>query len=423
MSVAFTPGSNGGSAILFYTATCTGGGTSGFATGPQSPIVVTGLTDSKVYTCRVTATNALGTSLPSAPSTPSVVGGAPGAPTIVEVRPLATFSATGALAVFFTVGPNNGTAITSFHASCTSTTGGVGGSSDGAHGPIVVSGLTTGARYLCTTTATNAKGTSPDSLAVKGVVGAPVKPAILRVLSMPNGLAVAIAPGPNNGSAIISYRARCTSTNGGLPSSPLQVVSPIIVSSLTPGATYTCRVTANNLRGEGPPSVSAAAVVGTPFTKVTCTGSAGTMNADHGLYLSRTEPQTFALDATASNCNGSYVTAGRIRASFRTATPTTCPNLTTVTSGGSGTLTWTAPTGLGTAGATLQLVFVSTAGHVTQAHFSGTVTSKGNLFTQRHVSGNITLNRGLKPVASGGDCTALIPLTTFAVTAISFSIT
>ena len=57
------PGSNGGSAITGYTATCNVGGITG--TGTMSPIVVNGLTNGVNYSCSVTATNAIGTSVPS----------------------------------------------------------------------------------------------------------------------------------------------------------------------------------------------------------------------------------------------------------------------------------------------------------------------------------------------------------------------
>jgi hypothetical protein len=66
-SVAFTaPASNGGSPITSYTVTSNPGGIT--ATGPASPISVTGLTNGTAYTFTVTATNAVGTGAASAPS-------------------------------------------------------------------------------------------------------------------------------------------------------------------------------------------------------------------------------------------------------------------------------------------------------------------------------------------------------------------
>jgi hypothetical protein len=56
-----TPASNGGAPISSYTATCTASGQpSGTATGPASPLRVSGLTGGVAYNCSVTATNSGG---------------------------------------------------------------------------------------------------------------------------------------------------------------------------------------------------------------------------------------------------------------------------------------------------------------------------------------------------------------------------
>ena len=67
MSVSFSaPANNGGSAITGFTVTSSPGGLT--ATGASSPLTVTGLTQSTSYTFTVTATNAIGTSPASSPS-------------------------------------------------------------------------------------------------------------------------------------------------------------------------------------------------------------------------------------------------------------------------------------------------------------------------------------------------------------------
>jgi hypothetical protein len=75
-TVSFTaPASNGGSPITSYTVTASPGGAT--ATGSASPITVPNLTNGTAYTFTVTATNAIGTGPPSAPSnsvTPAAVG-------------------------------------------------------------------------------------------------------------------------------------------------------------------------------------------------------------------------------------------------------------------------------------------------------------------------------------------------------------
>ena len=64
VSVAFTPGADGGSPVTSYLARCesTDSGTTKSATGTTSPITVTGLSRGMSYHCRARATNAVGSS-------------------------------------------------------------------------------------------------------------------------------------------------------------------------------------------------------------------------------------------------------------------------------------------------------------------------------------------------------------------------
>ncbi|MBL8515078.1 MAG: fibronectin type III domain-containing protein, partial [Betaproteobacteria bacterium] len=152
IAVAFTaPSGNGGSTITGYTATC-GAFT---ASGSNSPLVVTGLTNGTAYTCSVAATNAIGTSTASttASATPRTV---PDAPTAV----VATAVAGGSVSVAFTApASNGGAAITSYTATCGTQSG------SGAASPVTVTGLTVGVSVSCTVTATNAAGSSAASAA------------------------------------------------------------------------------------------------------------------------------------------------------------------------------------------------------------------------------------------------------------------
>ena len=66
------PGSSGSSAIIDYTASCTGGSATRTATGTSSPITVTGLANGTTYNCTVTARNGVGSSPAS-----NAVSGAP----------------------------------------------------------------------------------------------------------------------------------------------------------------------------------------------------------------------------------------------------------------------------------------------------------------------------------------------------------
>ena len=65
---------------------------------------------------------------------------------------------------------------------------------------------------------------------------------------------LSVSPPPDGGSPITGYTANCTSSDGGAPGSNTGADSPITVTNLTNGSTYTCTVTATNADGEGLPS-------------------------------------------------------------------------------------------------------------------------------------------------------------------------
>ncbi|MDB9888432.1 fibronectin type III domain-containing protein [Polaribacter sp.] len=164
-TVSFTaPSNNGGSVITSYTATSSPGNITGTLTQSGSgTIIVTGLTNGTIYTFTVTATNAIGASLPSAASN-SVVTTVPDAPTVGT----ASAGITVAIVPFTAPSSDGGSAITSYTA--TSSPGDFTGTiSQSGSGSIIVSGLTTGTAYTFTVTATNAIGTSAASDASNSV--------------------------------------------------------------------------------------------------------------------------------------------------------------------------------------------------------------------------------------------------------------
>ncbi|UKA60097.1 fibronectin type III domain-containing protein [Arthrobacter sp. FW306-2-2C-D06B] len=174
--VSWTAPANGGSPITSYTVTPSSGGTAlapvtVSGNPPSTTATVTGLSNGTAYTFTVTATNAVGTSAPSAASAPVT----PTAPTAPAAPTGVTATAGNASAVVSWTAPaNGGSPITSY--TVTPSTGGT------ALAPVTVSGnppsttatvtgLTNGTAYTFTVTATNAVGTSPASAA-----SAPVTP-------------------------------------------------------------------------------------------------------------------------------------------------------------------------------------------------------------------------------------------------------
>jgi hypothetical protein len=349
---------------------------------------------------------------------------APDAPTAVTASPGLANATDGVLWVSFVAGADNGSPITSYSVVCTSANGGVTGGATGTTSPIAITHASTALTYVCTVSATNGDGTSSATPSGTVIVGSPAPPHILRLLPFDRGLAMPFTAGANNGSAILNYRARCTSLDGGVPASPLQIVSPLVAPALTNGATYTCLVNANNARGAGPTETVGPVEVNPPGTPTwaSCRGTTGVVTITPGIVLSTPKTRTITLNSRLATCTGPYVANGNISFSMHSALPVTCQTPAHLTVNGAGTITWTAPAGMGTANAEMHFVVTSTSGHVTHVHITGVVKSKSNLFTERTFAGDITLNRGLHATASGGDCTVTIGLHTMSVTAITFAI-
>jgi hypothetical protein len=110
LSVAFTAGANGGSAITNYSYSTDGGSnfTACSPTQTTSPIVITGLTNGTSYNVQIRAINAIGngTATSNTAATPATI---PSAPTINSIT-----SSNAQLSVAFTAGANGGSAITNY---------------------------------------------------------------------------------------------------------------------------------------------------------------------------------------------------------------------------------------------------------------------------------------------------------------------
>jgi titin len=222
---------------------------------PATTQTITGLTNGTSYTFKVAGTNQIGTGRQSLPSL-GVIVGSPAAPTAVKAVSGSTTVATGSLTVTFTIGASNGSAITSQSATCASNNGGAtktGVHTGAAAAPITVAAVTTGKTYTCTVIATNARGASLASApSLPVIVGSPAAPTAVTATQFAVGqIKVTFTPGANNGSATTSYTATCTSSNGGVAGSKTGPASPLTVTGLTAGKSYTCRVKGTNARGGG----------------------------------------------------------------------------------------------------------------------------------------------------------------------------
>jgi hypothetical protein len=119
----------------------------------------------------------------------------------------------------------------------------------------VITGLTNGGLYSFTIASENGTVTGPASTATSPItVGAPSQAAVVRVVRVANGaLKVVFRQARRNGAPITGYTATCRVTNSRLKRSKTAKAGPITITGLARGKTYTCRVTATNRRGTGPP--------------------------------------------------------------------------------------------------------------------------------------------------------------------------
>ncbi|MCE1179090.1 MAG: fibronectin type III domain-containing protein [Micrococcales bacterium] len=150
------PTSTGGSPITHYTVSWTGAG-SGSKECTSSPCTITGLANGKDYTFTVTATNAVGTSAPSAPFgpvRPDVKPGAPAAPTM-------TTRGDGTLTVSWPAAPNKGSAITRYTVRAVGSGGSVRTATTTGATTAVLSGLRNNDSQQVSVQATNGAGSGP----------------------------------------------------------------------------------------------------------------------------------------------------------------------------------------------------------------------------------------------------------------------
>ncbi|WP_309613995.1 fibronectin type III domain-containing protein [Flavobacterium sp.] len=303
LSVAFTAGGNGGSAITNYKYS-TDGGTNFTACSPTqttSPIVITGLTNGTSYNVQIKAVNAIGdgTATVSTVATPRTT---PSAPTIGTITP-----GIGQLSVAFTAGSDGGSAITNYKYSLN---GGSFVSAGSTSSPIVITGLTNGTSYNVQLLAVNVAG---DGTASGASAGTPrTSPSAVTGLTATAGnsqVTLAFTAGSNGGSAITDY---VYSLNGGSFTSAGTTTSPIVVTGLTNGTSYSFVVKAVNAAGNGTASSTVSA---TPRTTASAPSITTITPGDSSLSVAFTAPSSnggAAITDYKYSINGgsSFISAG-----------------------------------------------------------------------------------------------------------------
>jgi hypothetical protein len=201
------------------------------------------------YVVTLTATDGSSIANAMVTLTAAVKAVAPAAPTA-----LVATAGDASVSIAFTPGAA-GSASLSYTASCTAA--GVTKTGTGAASPIVVTGLSNGTAYACTVTAANSAGSSAPSAAVSvtpvAKLAVPGKPTVSSVSAGNAQVSVAFTAPSTGGTGISSYTVTCTGSLSASGSS-----SPIIVTGLSNGSSYSCTVTATNNAGSGEASTVSA---------------------------------------------------------------------------------------------------------------------------------------------------------------------
>ena len=312
------PSSNGGSAITGYTVTSNPAPTGGVPvtwTGTGTSITATGLTNGTPYTFTVVATNAVGNSVPSSASnsvTP-VAPTVPGAPTIGT----AVAGNTQATVSFTAPSSTGGSAITGYTVTSNPAPAVGPGTWTGTGPSITATGLTNGTPYTFTVVATNAVGNSLASSASNSVTPATVPDAPTSVNAVRgNALAIVSFTGSSStgGSAITGYTVT-SSPAGGTGNG---TSSPITVTGLTNGTSYTFSVVATNAEGNSSPGISSAV---TPAT---------VPNAPTGVMPVAGNAQATVSFTTPSSDGGSAITGYTVTANSGSSTVTAMGTTTSI---------------------------------------------------------------------------------------------
>jgi hypothetical protein len=302
VTVSWTaPSSDGGSPITGYTVTSVPGAKTASTGGSAATAEVTGLTNGVAYRFTVTATNASGTSPPSASSDP-VTPEAPGPPEAPAITGVTARDSAVDLS-WAPPGPAvptlTGYTINVYAGGSEVTTASEPASATEA----VVGGLTNGTQYVFTIAAVNSSGTGPASPVSPAITprpaAAPMAPAGLQVIPQNGQIQVGWAAPPDGGSPITSYTVTVQPatvppvTTGG-------TTTVATVTGLTNGTAYTVSVTAANKAGTGPADTAGPV---TPAASI-APGAPGNLTAV------TTAPGTVALQWTPPASSGTSAITG-----------------------------------------------------------------------------------------------------------------
>ncbi len=252
-TVSFTPSYNGGSAITGYKYSINGGSTYISTDSLTNTFIISsGLTNGTSYTVLIKATNSVGDSSASSASASFVPKTLPSAPSIGTIT-----VGNGQASVAFTQPSTGGSAITQYKYSINDGSFNTLGS---LASPFTITGLTNGSTYYVKMIATNIVGDSPVSIASANFIPKtlPLAPIItsITVDNQSAMIAFTVNDGGNPITAIkYSLNGSATYTTASTAS------SPITITGLTNGTSYTISLKATNSVGDSSASTTSSAFI------------------------------------------------------------------------------------------------------------------------------------------------------------------
>jgi len=219
-----------------------------------------------------------------------ITNGAPGAPTALSATALSTTS----VSVSFTPGESAGASPINYKYSLSTNGGSTYGEPTALDplditSPITISGLTGGQTYHIKLRAVSDFGDSPDSTATSVLVPTvPSAPTSLSATPSSTSVSIAFTAGANGGSAITNYQYALSTNAGSSYGSftaldPVDDTTPITITGLTEGTTYSAKLKAVNAFGAS--AESNVITFMTPFTvQASILGAGGGGGAGYEQY-------------------------------------------------------------------------------------------------------------------------------------------
>ncbi len=279
VQLVWEPADANGSAITGYTVQ--GGGVSRDCPGSQTSCVVDGLVPGRPYVFVVTATNAVGSSNPSPPSTAIVPDAAPAPP----APPAVQYVQRGTLRVDWTPPAGDFTPVTG-SAVQVLRNGAPAQVIEGAASPLLLDGLDSAAAYSFQVRASNRAGTGDWSPASAAVIpsGVPAAPTGLTADFVYDGARRTVdirwaAPQDDGGEPVQGYRLLIDDVETASGGADFLAASV----NIGPEQPISVTVLARNARGDGP---AAAPVTVAPFVRPSAVGGLAVTPEDGGLTAS-----------------------------------------------------------------------------------------------------------------------------------------